>query len=173
MATQAIKTPKGELEWVNISGEGKENLSGKMQYLCSIVLDPSEPEHKEFIDQVNKYWEDNKPKGFTKPAKSTGLYPHKARTDETDDSGKAVYEEDGLTVATFKTSVTWPDGKAVKVRTFNAKGKEAALGDIQIGNGSIGRISGSMGIYTNKLKNGTVLDAGVALYLRRCHSLAY
>ena len=50
---EKFKTPKGTLEWVIISGEGKENLSGKLQYTANLVLTPeTDPQHQAFIEKV-------------------------------------------------------------------------------------------------------------------------
>ena len=164
MATAKCTSPKGELEWVNIVGEGKENMSGKMQYVASVVLDGDAAES--FKDAIDAFWEENKPKGFKKAAKSTGYYLHTVKTDETDDEGKPIYEEDGKTLFQFKTGTTYNDGKTKVIRTYNSKAKEVQLGEVKIGNGSIGQVSGAMGTYTNTTPNGkTVVDAGVTLYL--------
>ena len=160
-----IRTPKGILEWVTIDGEGKENLSGKMQYVANLVLNPSKPEDEAFLDSINEFWEQNKPKTFTRNPKSNGIYPHKALTSDTDENGKAIYREDGRVSVAFKTSTTWSNGDPKVIKTYNAKGKEASLGGIKIGNGSIGRIGGAMAIYTNSTKQGAIVDAGVTLYL--------
>ena len=164
MAVKKCISPKGELEWVNISGEGKENMSGKMQYVASVVLDGEAAEKMKA--EINAFWEENKPKSFKKDPKSLGFYAHSKKTDETDEDGKAIYEEDGKTLFQFKTGTTYNDGKTKVIRTYNSKAKEVALGETKIGNGSIGAISGAMGTYENKTPNGkTIVDAGVTLYL--------
>lgn len=167
MSIVKIVSPKGELEWVHIHGEGKENLSGKQQYLANLVLDPENvPAHKAFIDGINKFWEDNKPKGFKKDAKSTGVYPHKVKSEDTDENGKPIYVEDGKVYLAFKTGTTYQDGSPKTIKIYNSKAKEVNIGEAKIGNGSIGEISGAMGIYQTKDKSGkTLVDAGVALYL--------
>ena len=73
MTAQKCTSPVGELEWVTITGEGKENLQGDMQYVASVVL----PEElaKPFRDEIDQFWEANKPKGITE-CKSTGYYDH-------------------------------------------------------------------------------------------------
>ena len=38
-AIRKTKTPKGELRWVIITGEGKEDLQGNLKYSASILLD--------------------------------------------------------------------------------------------------------------------------------------
>lgn len=159
MANVKIKSPKGELRWVTITGEGKENLSGKMQYVASVVIDESVPEHKAFIDQVNEFWEDNKPAKYNLAPKSTGIYPLK----EKDADGNAV-EVPGKFYVQFKTGTTFQDGAEKVIATYNAKGKKVSLGSQTIGNGSVGIIAGSMGIYENK-KGNAILNAGVTLYL--------
>lgn len=167
--TMKCVTPKGELRWVNITGEGKENMSGKLQYVASVVCDPKEPTTEAFIAKIKDFWEENKPAGRKVP-KSNGMYfanPLKGDDGEVlkDDADKTVYDENGPVMFAFHTGTTFPDGSVKKVKTFNAKAKEVSLGDIRIGNGSIGYISGAMGIYENKDSKGKILDAGVTLYL--------
>lgn len=165
-AVQKIKqTPKGIFEWVNITGEGKENLSGKMQYVANLVLDPEEAASAAFLESVNEFWEVNKPPKFNKDPKSTGVYPHTVKSDETDENGDPVYVETGKVVVAFKTGTAYNDGKTKVIKTFNSKAKEVQLGETKIGNGSMGRIAGAMGIYTNTNKQGKVMDAGVTMYL--------
>ena len=71
----------------------------------------------------------------------------------------------GNTVFQFKTGTKFKDGAPKIIKTFNSKGAEVALGDKKIGNGSRGRIQGSMGIYEVKSKQGATMGAGVTLYL--------
>ena len=156
-STLKFKSPKGALEWVTISGEGKENLSGKLQYVANVVISEDDP----VIAKIEEFWKDNKPKGFKKPAKSNGVYPHKTRSEDSDE-----YEEDGDYYLAFKTGTTYPDGSTKKVQVYNAKAAKVELPEsTSIGNGSIGIISGTMGIYTTKSKAGAIIDAGVTLYL--------
>ena len=159
MATVKIKSPKGELRWVTITGEGKENLSGKKQFVASIVLDASVPAHKEFMDSIDAYWEENKPAKYSLAPKSLG---YTALTEKDKDGNKT--EIPGMFYATFKTGVTFPDESAKVIDIYNAKGKKTSIGNQTIGNGSVGIIAGSMGIYENK-KGNAILNAGVTLYL--------
>lgn len=160
-----VKTPKGELQWVNISGEGKANLSGKMQYLASVAFDPAEPAWKALMDKVDAFWAENRPKKIKQP-KSNGFYPEMRKTDETDEDGEAIKVETGRMILAFKTGTKWPDGAPTIVKTYNAKAKEVALGETKIGNGSIGSIAGSFDLYINTAPgSGTVVDAGVTFYL--------
>ena len=150
---QKLVTPRGALEWVNISGEGVENLSGKLIFKATLVLDGDDAEALEA--KINDFWAENKPSGFKKAPKSMGFKPHTVKNDE------GEYVETGKTAFTFTTATTFPDGKAKVIKTFNAKNAIVALGDTLIGNGSEGRISGVMSTYgPTKTK-----EAGVSLYL--------
>ena len=162
---QSVQTPKGELQWVTITGEGKENLSGKMQYVASIVFDNDDPALKKLQAEIDAFWKEHRPKKIKVP-KSNGFYPEMRKTDETDEDGEQIKEPTGRTILAFKTGVAWPDGSPVVVKTYNSKGKPVALGTTKIGNGSIGRIGGSYDIYINKAPgSGAIVDAGVTFYL--------
>lgn len=165
-----VVSPKGEFSWVNIQGEGVENLSGAMQYKCDLILSPkTNPKHQAFLDNIDAFWEENKPAGFKKNPKSLGKYFCDPLLDADknhieDDEGKKQYNPEGRVAISFKTSTTWPDGKTKKVKTRNSKGSIVELGEIMIGNGSEGYVAGAMDMYTVKLK-GKVIDAGVTFYL--------
>jgi hypothetical protein len=167
MSISKTVSPKGVLEWVTISGEGKENLSGKLQYVANLVLDPENvTAHKAYIEGINKFWKDNIPKGFKKEPKSLGYYEHKEKTEETDEEGKPIYAPSGKVYLAFKTGTTYKDGSAKAVKIYNSKAKEVNIGEAKIGNGTVGEIAGAMGIYITKDKTGkTMVDAGVTLYL--------
>lgn len=161
--TVAFDSPIGDLEWTIISGEGKANLNGTMQYVTTLVLTAEQAEPLKEL--LQKYWEDNKPKSI-KEAKSMGWYPHTVPTDEKDEEGKTVYAETGKVAFVFKTNVSFKDGKQKVVKVFNAKGAEVQLGQKKIGNGSRGRVNGAYGIYEVKAPNGkSIVNAGVTLYL--------
>ncbi len=164
-------TPRGTLEWVTIDGEGKENLSGKMQYLANIVLDPQNVDtHKAVIDELDAYWAENKPADMGKrKAKSMGYYLHDPLLDDNgdkvlDDEDKVVYDPKGRVHLTFKTGTTFASGDPKVVKIYSAKNKIVSLGETKIGNGTEGHISGAYGIYAN-VKNKKTIDAGVTLYL--------
>ena len=169
-AIAKIKSSKGTLEWVTISGEGKENLSGKMKYQANVVLDPkNNPADQAIIDKIDAFWEENKPKGFARKPKSTGYYFHDAVLDEDgeptyDDDGNKVFDKNGRMHLTFSTDTTFPSGDPKVVKVYNAKANVISLGNKSIGNGSEGYIAGAMGIYEAKAK-GKTIDAGVTLYL--------
>lgn len=145
---QKVKSPRGELKWVFIDGEGREDQSGNMKYSACVVMTPEEAQP--MIDAIDEFWEENKPRAAKKP-KSLGFANEKVNEKET-----------GNISFMFKTNVTYPDGKANVVDVYNAKAKKISLGGRKIGNGSEGYISGSMDVYTTDKTGKT---AGVTLYL--------
>lgn len=151
---QKLITPIGELKWVFIDGEGKEDLNGNPRYVASLCLETSSDAEVKLKGVIDGYWDENKPKG--RKCKSKGYYAETAN--KTDDNPEG--EETGNTVFQFWTGTKFPDGKPKLVKVYNAKGNEASLGGKRIGNGSIGAISGAMGIYDNG-----PAATGVTLYL--------
>ncbi len=167
--TQKTVTPRLSLAWIKITGEGEENMSGKLQYLASGIMDPKNNEaDAAYIASIDAFWEENRPAEKRK-AKSKGYYLNDPLLDKDgnkqyDDDDKLIKDPDGKVLVTFKTGTTFPDGKGKVVKIYNSKNKIVSLGDVSIGNGSEGHISGAMGIYINKVKN-KIQDAGVTLYL--------
>ena len=169
--TQKLNTPKAELMWATIDGEGKENLSGKMKYVVTALV----PKDSDIVKEIRDYWKEHRPAGFKltkksddnpKGYKSDGIYPHKVDSGEVDEDGDKIYNEHpDLVELRFSTDTTWPDGKAKKIQIYNARGRKVELPDgVKIGNGTLGCVSGAMGIYAQEVK-GKVVDAGVTLYL--------
>ena len=159
-----FESARGTLEWVTITGEGKPNMSGKLEYLATLVLEGDAA--ATLRAEIDAFWAENKPAKFNKDAKSLGYYDHTEATGDVDEDGKKIYAPTGKTSFRFKTGTTYKDGKQKLVQVYNSKGNKVVLGDTQIGNGSIGRIKGAMGIYINaNPKTGQAIDAGVTLYL--------
>ncbi|AWD90269.1 hypothetical protein [Dickeya phage Amaethon] len=169
----AFKTPKGTLNWCIITGDGKENLSGKMKYTTDLVLPTDSEEAKTLINFIDDYWDENKPAKWPakRPAKSLGYRDETTPVLDEDgqkqygDDGKVIAEKTGNTVFTFGTDTTYPSGDPKKVNVFNSKGNKVDLGDRRVGNGSEGRVSAAIGVYEVKDPKGTITDAGVTLYL--------
>jgi hypothetical protein len=167
---EKVTTPKGNLEWVNVAGEGKEGFNEDDRiYTASLVLDPKNPDHQAFLDKVDAFWEENKP--WKKEAGSIGIKPHMVKVLDKDgnpvkdDDGKFEYEEDGQMYVVFKTATTYTDGKPKKIKIFNHKAREVQLpSDVMIGNDSIGQLNGAMAIYATH-KGKTMMTAGVTFYL--------
>lgn len=158
-----VQTPRGELQWVFASGEGKENKMGVHKYQASVVV-PDE-EAKPFKDQIDAFWKENKPKGAKKP-NTCGYRPHSVATDEVDEDGDTIYKEvEGFTEFFFSTNATWPDGQPRKIKIFNAKNSEVALTK-KIGNGSIGRLAGVMDVYDVSGNSGVNLYFGAIKLLK-------
>lgn len=140
-----VTTPKGELQWVYITGEGRKNKQGTAKYQASLVLPTKEA--KEFTDQIDAFWKDNKPAGAKKPT-TCGYRPHTMKSSETDEDGDPIYKEvPGMTEIFFATGTEWPDGKKKVIRIYNSKANLVALGEKRIGNGTIGQLSGNMCVY--------------------------
>lgn len=157
-ATVPVKTPKGNLEWVIISGEGRPNKTGKLMYKASVVCEPDAPGVEAFKKSIDDFWKENKPKGAKKP-NTIGYRPHSVKSNEVGEDGEAIYEETGKVEFFFSTGTTWPDGSQKKIKVYNSKGSEVNLGDKKVGNGSVGRISGNMAIYD------VAGNQGINLYL--------
>ena len=161
-----FKSPIGELEWVIITGEGKEGMNegDPNKYVANVVL--SDKDAKIITKQVDDFWAANRPKSVKTPG-ATGLYPHSVPTDEIDeDTGKKVYAETGKTYIRMSSVTKWPDGNDKVIKVYNAKGAEVDLGTTKIGNGSVGRLIGKMAIYAvEHPKTKVITSAGVTFYL--------
>ena len=157
-AVKVKNPPVGQLEWVFIQGEGRNQAEAgkpaKMQKTATLVLQKDSAEAKGLIEQIEATWElyksDNaKIKSATQP-KSLG---YKAIKDP--DTGA----DTDMLAFQFKTNSFFPDGKPNNVKTFNSKGQQVDMGETIIGNGSLGVIFGAMGGYEY---TGTF---GISLYL--------
>lgn len=156
------KSPKAPLVWVKITGEGEEDLQGRMKYLASTVL--NEEQKDELEAELAAFWKENKPKG-AKKMKSNGIAPEMVKTEETDEDGDPIKKHTGNYLLQMKTNATWPDGNQNKIKIYNAKGNPVQLGDTKIGNGSVGRLAGAYDIYAVTDKQGNVTNAGITFYL--------
>lgn len=155
-AQQNYTTPRGEVMWAFINGEGKTNKRGKKKFQASIVM--SEEDAKPLVDVINDFWEENRPKESRKakaPAPTTlGYRPWSVV--ETDEDGSPVLDEDGdpnfvevpgMVEFFASTATTWPDGGPKKVKIYNAKGRETSIGKKKVGNKTIGKLGGLMKVY--------------------------
>ena len=157
--TQKIVTPLGELNWVFINGNTKQDLNGNDRYVASVYFHKDSPEFKQVEKEVKTFWDEHKPKGAK--LKSNGIKVVQERVDgEVDDDGEQLYKDTEFMSLNFWTGPTFPNGKDKVIKTFNARGSEVSLGDKKIGNGTTGAISGVMGIYDNG-----PAAKGVTLYL--------
>lgn len=176
---QTIKTKAGTLNWVTFNGDGVETLSGAMKYQATLVFPEDSAECKDLKAKIDAYWKDNKPAGFKKKPKSTGYRAEMQKVldengkEQLDEDGEVMYEPTGNVAFTFSTSTTYPSGDAKIVNIFNAKGNKVDLGSKKIGNGSVGNISGAMGVYSVRSKQNAITDAGVTLYLNSIRLLKF
>lgn len=140
MSNLQFNTPRGEIQWATINGQGKTDLQGRQIYTVDLVCDPEDAQP--LIDDLENLWEENKPKGAKAP-KSMGY--------KTDADGKVRF--------TLKTSTTYPSGDQKEIKVYDAKANLVRLED-KIGNGSIGKASGMAAVY-----DAGVAARGVTLYL--------
>lgn len=167
-----IQTPIGDLMWVAVSGEGKDNSENKdgskMQKTASLYLKTGSPECKKLIADIDKAWEAYK--AFhpsilpATPSKSLGYKVVKQK----DATTGAVTETD-MTAFNFSTNSRYPakpgqaKGEPNIIKIYNPKGAEVTeameQSGTQIGNTSRGIIFGSAGGYEYK---GAF---GISLYL--------
>lgn len=168
---KTINTPKGELAWVFITGEGKEDLNGNPRYSASVYFPKDSKEFAKYQADVMAFWEENKPKSAKKP-KSIGIYlevvelnpqegeaPRTTVVSITQPYDKDEYKETGRVAVQAWTGTKNRDGSAKRLKVANAKGAEVSLGSKIIGNGSEGRLATAMQVY----ENGP--NVGVSLYL--------
>jgi hypothetical protein len=157
---EAVKlvTPVGELAWVFITDQGKKDLNGNDRFVASVSFHKDSAEFKEVEAKIDAFWAANKPKGSK--LKSNGIKVVQTKTDQKDSDGEPVYEDTDMRSVNFWTGITYPNGKPKVIKIHNAKGSEISLGDKKIGNGSMGAISGAMGLYDQG-----VAARGVTLYL--------
>lgn len=174
MSILQIQTPKGELNWATLSGEGKANQSGKKKYTIDLVLPKDSADCKELKATIDAFWLENLPNGWNpkRKAKSMGYRSETEKVldeegNETyDEEGNKVYRELDRLIFTFQTDTVYAksnDPKVIKI--YNAKGRPVSLGDKRVGNGSTGQVGGAAGVYLVKDDKGKISDAGVTLYL--------
>lgn len=140
MSKKSFKTPKGELKWAFLDGQGRTNLNGLQEF--SITVHVPEEEAQEGIDEIEAFWAENKPKGAK--LKSLGFKI-----------------EDGVVIFNLKTRTEYADGKEKVIRLFDHKAKPLTLPEgVRVGNGSRGKAAGIMAIY-----DAGPAARGVTLYL--------
>jgi len=143
MSKQKFTSPRGELHWVNITGNGKPDLNGKPKFSADLICTPEEA--APLVELIDQLWEEHRPKGAKAP-KSTGY--------------KEM--EDGNIRFSFKTDTTYPSGDKKEIKVYDAQAKQVQL-DSQVGNGSIGKVAGMAAVY-----DAGVAARGVTLYLDQC-----
>ena len=147
-----IKTPKGDLMYVYITGDGKNTaMPGepeRNQFVASVKLNKNSEEFKLFKQQIDKVWIPYKEKYKIKGAPDTTGYKvlKEEHPTDKDEYGDPIMVESDDVIITFKTNLTFPDGKEKKVKVFQPSGADVTsaihAADWTIGNGSKGIIHG-------------------------------
>lgn len=154
LARMQIRSPKGNLSWLYLSGQGAQNYNRDgYEYKATVAYPMDDPRTIDLCKRIDDFWEENKPKGL----KLRGLgYSPETVAGENEGDPRV---ETGNMAFCFSTKVTWPDGKPKVIKVYNAKAAEVHLGDKKPGNGSVGALGGNAAIYINGR------EAGVSLYL--------
>lgn len=134
-----ITSPKGELLYTVVTGEGKIDYNGTGREFCS-TLKLSKKEGKEFFKELCEVFDEYKPKWAKDIDEPTNKLVRK------DDEGNYLFNFathtsfDKVDTETNQT-ITVP----IRIGLINSKNKEVVLPEGEgIGNGSLGRISGSI-----------------------------
>ena len=152
-----VTSPIGDLMYVMISGQGKENYDGD-GYEYQTCVDVADKDADAFIDEIEDFMEDNAPKGGEQAS-----IPYK--TIEDDDT-----IPEGIVRFTFKTMTEFEDNKGVMKNTvidiLDAAGNKTKLPEnVFIGNGSTGKAIGSLVLWTRGNRKKT--EYGASLYLNK------
>ncbi len=157
--SKKLIVPVGELNWVNVSGNGKDTSEAgdgtRMKKQASLYLKTASKECQGLMKQLDDAWEeykakDSRIKSATKP-KSLG---YKIVKDK--DTGG----ETDTTSFSFSTNSFFKDGKPSNVPVYDAQGAVYDMGEEEIGNGSVGTVYGDCGEYAFKG------SFGISLYLK-------
>lgn len=150
-----VVTGVGELRYVSVTGDGVNTaLPGApehYQYTASLVAKEGSKLHKDIEKQIMEEWKVYKEKYAVKGMPNTnGIKkllindPEGTIDPNTEEVAKVP---SGDVIITFKTNVTYPDGKKRVVRIKDYKGRDVtdiiANADWAIGSGSTGRIFGT------------------------------
>ena len=152
-----IKTPIGELMYINITGEGKntamQGMPARMCYVASIKFKKDSAEHKALKELIDAEWKRYcSETGFKGRPKSTGLKPVmvpklKDGKPELDEYNAPIKIEGDEVIANFSTSTKWQDGSNQEVKVFDPKGSDITsvirAAPWKIGNESKGVIHGT------------------------------
>ena len=162
-----IATPVGELYYVNISGQGKQNYNEDgYNYVATVNLSGDKAEKlkttiNEVLGEVKK-GETLKSKGYRELlGDDEVIYTPTKNTAARD----ALAKPTGIFAFTFSTQTTFDDGKTKKISVFNSANPPIRIniGDKKIGNGSEGALSGKCKRYSRGPTNQK--DVGVSLFL--------
>jgi len=155
MAGTKVKTMVGNLKYVYVKGEGRNQaMKGepeRMQYVASLVCPKDSDIHKDMLAQINAEWEAyKKANGLKGKPKTNGIKEEliKDPSGTIDPNTEEVAKiPSGNVIITFKTNTTFPNGSPQQVKIKDRKGADITSAyedaDWAIGEGSIGRIFGT------------------------------
>lgn len=155
MAGTKIKTQVGDLKYVFITGEGRNQAmpgeEPRMQYVASVVCKKDSELHKDILAQIDSEWQEYKKANSVKGMPKTNGIKEEYTKDpegEIDPETEEIKKvPTGNVIITFKTNTKWPDGNAQEVKVKDRKGaditKPVLSADWAIGEGSKGRIFGT------------------------------
>lgn len=157
---EKIITPVGALWWCFVQGDGRDQSEAedgsKMQKLASIRFKTDSPECIALKKQIDAAWDRFKAEntGILKKGDVPKSLGYKVITNEE----KEDTDETGFF---FKTNSFFPNGKPNNIGLFDKKGNPLDLDeDTFIGNGSMGKIHGTIDAY--EFKN----SYGMTIYLK-------
>jgi len=150
-----VKTKVGDLKYVFITGEGKNNAmpgeEPRMQYTSTLVCEKDGEIHKHFLEQITKEWEDYKKFVGAKGLPKTNGIKDEMKNCESGEIDPETEEikkvPTGNVLITFKTNTKWADGNAQIIKVFDKSGKDLTniiqKASWAIGEGSRGIIHGT------------------------------
>jgi hypothetical protein len=151
-----ITTPNGALKHMFITGEGKLNYDGD-GHVYSGCVEVSKEDAKAYDKKITKFFNEHKPANYA------GDKP---------DNKIIKKQEDGTYLLSFKCPLVNSKGVANHVKILDGKKVERPLPEgVNIGNGSLGCISGSMFVYTKG--KGAKVKAGVSFLLNNVQILKF
>lgn len=155
MAGTRVKTPVGELKYVFIKGEGRNQaMKGeppRMQYVASFICPKDSDAHKEILAQIDAEWQAYKKtsgakgKPTTNGIKEEFIKDPSGRIDP--DTEEVAKIPTGNVIVTFKTNTSFKEGQQTVVKVKDRKGADITEAyqeaEWAIGEGSVGRIFGT------------------------------
>lgn len=146
MKTVDYKTPMGVISWANVSGPGRPSKKGVMQYGVFLALT------KEQLEQVSAdvktMWETTAPKSLPLPNIASAERVVDGKNKDPMIKRKFNYKETGNFGIQAHTNVEFPNGDTKTIIIYNTDGNPIVLPtDTLIGNGSIGAVLCSVGVW--------------------------
>ena len=165
MSKITTESPIGNLMYVMVTGQGKENYEGD-GYEFQVCVDVPEGEAQAYVDEIEDHIEDNAPTNAKRALNKQGeeIKPY-AYADE-DDTIEA-----GMVRFTFKTKTEFEDKKTgemkqTKVGILDSDGNNVKLPEGKfVGNGSTGRGIGTLVSWNRGNRKQT--EYGGSLYLNK------